>query len=113
VTARPHLLVERLRALLRRPQLPPSHLHRMDLLPEQVPGEPVPTGRCTCGAIGMLLRELAGAEWAWLGVVAPELAEAVVWLSPGEYATALDQVPLGLEEGKEAELPGPVGSPDP
>lgn len=102
-------LVERARALLRRRAEPP-HEHRLDLPPEQVPGEPVPTGRCACGAIGMFLRDLAGPEWAWLGVVAPDLAERVVWLSPGQYAAALHQVPPQAEGNGEGPTPrGPVG----
>jgi hypothetical protein len=109
VTARPHLLVERLRALLWRPQSPPSHLHRLDLPLALVPGEPLPTGRCTCGAIGLLLRDVVGPEWAWLGVVAPELAGRVVWLSSGQYAAALHEVPLPQAEGEEAELGEPDG----
>ena len=63
----------------------------------------------------MLLRDMAGPEWAWLGVVAPELAERVVWLSSGQYAAALHEVPLPLEEGEdgeEAELGEPVGPPE-
>jgi hypothetical protein len=108
VTARPHLLVQRLRALFRR-HVPLPHEHRLDLPPALVPGEPLPTGRCTCGAIGVFLRDLAGPEWAWLGVVAPDLAEGVVWLSPGQYAAALHGVLLPLEETEEAELHGSIG----
>jgi hypothetical protein len=93
VVAARHTLQERFRALLGRSRAvpPPAHTHRLELPPERLPGESVPTGRCACGAIGIAVRDLAGREWSWLRVVAPDLEDRVAWLAPGEYAAALQQ----------------------
>jgi hypothetical protein len=99
VTAGLQPLGQRLRAQLRlsRAPSPPQHVHRLDLPPERAPGASVPTGRCDCGAIGIPFPELAGPEWEWLQVVAPDLADRVVWLPPGQYAAALHRVSQQLE----------------
>jgi hypothetical protein len=92
VTAGRHLLGRPLRALLGRRRDPPPHTHRLELPPQLTADESVPTGRCACGAVGILLRDLAGPEWAWLSVLAPDQADRVVWLPPEEYEAALHRV---------------------